>query len=332
MPPTKQRTELDIVSRNRMMLFTGGANIPLAEEVAEVLGVALGDLERSRFANGELYIRPGESVRGADCYVMQSHCEPMNDNIMEQLITIDALKRASARRITAVMPYFGYSRQDKKVRPREPITARLVGDLFMTAGADRLVSVDLHTGQLQGFIHKPFDSLTALPIITDYLSQRLDGPTTVLSPDAGGVKRAERYARFLDASVAFVYKRRDPTEHNVSSALAMAGSVKDRHVVIVDDIIDTAGTVTNAAEMVHAQGALSVRIAATHGVFSDPAVDRIKNAPVEEVIVTNTLPVSSEALELDKVQVLSIAPILAETLQAIFMDSSVSEIFLGENA
>ena len=314
------------------MLFTGGANIPLAEEVAEVLGVALGDLERSRFANGELYIRPGESVRGADCYVMQSHCEPMNDNIMEQLITIDALKRASARRITAVMPYFGYSRQDKKVRPREPITARLVGDLFMTAGADRLVSVDLHTGQLQGFIHKPFDSLTALPIITDYLSERLDGPTTVLSPDAGGVKRAERYARFLDASVAFVYKRRDPTQHNVSSALVMAGSVKGRHVVIVDDIIDTAGTVTNAAEMVHAQGALSVRIAATHGVFSDPAVDRIKNAPVEEVIVTNTLPVSSEALELDTVQVLSIAPILAETLQAIFMDSSVSEIFLGENA
>jgi ribose-phosphate pyrophosphokinase len=202
----------------------------------------------------------------------------------------------------------------------------------MTAGADRLVSVDLHTGQLQGFIHKPFDSLTALPIITEYLAERLDGPTTVLSPDAGGVKRAERYARFLDASVAFVYKRRDPTEHNVSSALAMAGSVKDRHVVIVDDIIDTAGTVTNAAEMVHAQGAISVRIAATHGVFSDPAVDRIKNAPVEEVIVTNTLPVSSEALELDKVQVLSIAPILAETLQAIFMDSSVSEIFLGENA
>jgi ribose-phosphate pyrophosphokinase len=315
-----------------MMLFTGGANIPLAEEVAEVLGVALGDLERSSFANGELYVRPGESVRGADCYVMQSHCQPMNDNIMEQLITIDALKRASARRITAVMPYFGYSRQDKKVRPREPISARLVGDLFMTAGADRLVSVDLHTGQLQGFIHKPFDSLTALPIITDYLSERLDGPTTVLSPDAGGVKRAERYARFLDASVAFVYKRRDPTQHNVSSALEMAGSVAGRHVVIVDDIIDTAGTVTNAAEMVRDQGAISVRIAATHGVFSEPAVDRIKNAPVEEVIVTNTLPVSAEALELDKIQVLSIAPILAETLQAIFMDSSVSEIFLGENA
>ena len=323
---------MDIVSRNRMMLFTGGANLPLAEEVAETLGVALGELERSRFANGEIYVRPAESVRGADCYVIQSHCDPINDHIMEQLITIDALNRASARRITAVMPYFGYSRQDKKVRPREPITARLVGDLFMTAGADRLVSVDLHTGQLQGFIHKPFDSLTALPIITEYLSERLDGPTTVLSPDAGGVKRAERYARFLDASVAFVYKRRDPLEHNVSEALEMAGSVSGRHVVIVDDIIDTAGTVTNAAEMVRHQGAASVRIAATHGVFSEPALDLLKNAPVEEVIVTNTLPVAPGVLELDKIQVLSIAPILAETLQAIFMDSSVSEIFLGENA
>jgi len=323
---------LDIVSRNRMMLFTGGANIPLAEEVAETLGVALGELERSRFANGEIYVRPAESVRGADCYVIQSHCDPINDHIMEQLITIDALNRASARRITAVMPFFGYSRQDKKVRPREPITARLVGDLFMTAGADRLVSVDLHTGQLQGFIHKPFDSLTALPIITEYLSERLEGPTTVLSPDAGGVKRAERYARFLDASVAFVYKRRDAVLHNVSEALEMAGSVAGRHVVIVDDMIDTAGTVTNAAEMVRHQGAVSVRIAATHGVFSEPALDLLKNAPVEEVIVTNTLPVAEEVLELDKLQVLSIAPILAETLQAIFMDSSVSEIFLGENA
>jgi ribose-phosphate pyrophosphokinase len=323
---------LDIVSRNRMMLFTGGANIPLAEEVAETLGVALGELERSRFANGEIYVRPAESVRGADCYVIQSHCDPINDHIMEQLITIDALNRASARRITAVMPFFGYSRQDKKVRPREPITARLVGDLFMTAGADRLVSVDLHTGQLQGFIHKPFDSLTALPIITEYLSERLDGPTTVLSPDAGGVKRAERYARFLDASVAFVYKRRDAVLHNVSEALEMAGSVAGRHVVIVDDMIDTAGTVTNAAEMVRHQGAVSVRIAATHGVFSEPALDLLKNAPVEEVIVTNTLPVAEEVLKLDKLQVLSIAPILAETLQAIFMDSSVSEIFLGENA
>lgn len=315
-----------------MMVFTGGANIPLADEVAEVLGIQLGRVERSTFANGEIYIRPTESVRGSDCFVLQSHGDPINDNIMEQLITIDALRRASARSITAVMPFFGYSRQDKKVMPREPITARLVSDLFMTAGADRLVSVDLHTGQLQGFISKPFDSLTALPIITDYLSDKLEGKRTILSPDAGGVKRAERYARHLAGSVAFIYKRRDPGQHNESSALAMAGKVTDRHVVIVDDMIDTAGTVCNAAEMVKEYGAKSVRVAATHGIFSDPALDRIKNAPIDEVIVTNTLPVSSDIQALDKVKVLSIAPILAETLQAIFMDSSVSEIFLGENA
>lgn len=323
---------MDIVSRNRMMLFTGGANEPLAEEVAEVLGIQVGSLSRSTFSNGEIYVRPDESVRGSDCFVIQSHCEPMNDNIMEQLITIDALKRASARSITAVMPFFGYSRQDKKVLPREPITARLIGDLFMTAGADRLVSVDLHTGQLQGFISKPFDSLTALPIITDYLADKIEGKTTVVSPDAGGVKRAERYARHMDASVAFIYKRRDPTEHNESAALSMAGRVTDRHVVIVDDMIDTAGTVCNAAEMVREYGARSVRIAATHAIFSEPAIDRIKNAPLDEVIVTNTLPVSQDVEALDVVKVLSIAPILAETLHAIFMDSSVSEIFLGENA
>ena len=323
---------MDTVSRNRMMLFTGGANEPLAEEVAEVLGIQVGNLSRSTFSNGEIYVRPDESVRGADCFVIQSHCEPMNDNIMEQLITIDALKRASARSITAVMPFFGYSRQDKKVLPREPITARLVGDLFMTAGADRLVSVDLHTGQLQGFISKPFDSLTALPIIIDYLADKIEGKTTVVSPDAGGVKRAERYARHLDASVAFIYKRRDPSEHNESAALSMAGRVTDRHVVIVDDIIDTAGTVCNAAEMVREYGARSVRIAATHAIFSEPAIDRIKNASLDEVVVTNTLPVSQDVQSLDVVKVLSIAPILAETLHAIFMDSSVSEIFLGENA
>jgi ribose-phosphate pyrophosphokinase len=323
---------VDIVSRNRMMVFTGGANEPLADDVAEVLGIQLGKLHRSKFANGEIYVRPNESVRGADCFVLQSHCHPINDNIMEQLVTIDALKRASAKSITAVMPFFGYSRQDKKVLPREPITARLVADLLMRAGADRLVSVDLHTGQLQGFIREPFDSLTALPIITEYLADKIEGKTTVLSPDAGGVKRAERYARHLDASVAFIYKRREPTEHNESTALSMAGKVTDRHVVIVDDMIDTAGTVCNAAEMVREYGAKSVRIAATHGIFSDPALDRLKNTPIDEVIVTNTLPVSEDIERLDNVRVLSIAPILAETLQAIFMDSSVSEIFLGENA
>lgn len=322
---------MDIVSRNRLMLFSGGVNIALAEDVADLLGVRLGDLQRSTFANGEIYTRPNESVRGADCFVMQSHCNPINDAIMEQLIIIDALRRASARRITAVMPFYGYSRQDKKVLPREPITARLIGDLFMTAGADRLVSVDLHTGQLQGFIPKPFDHLTALPIITDYLRTQIDGPMAIVSPDAGGVKRAEKYARRLDGSVAFVYKRRDPDDHNVSEALDISGEVAGHHVVIVDDMIDTAGTVANAAEMIRGLGALSVRIAATHAVLSGPAVDRLKNAPIEQVIVTDTLPVSDDARQLDKLEVLSIAPIVAEALQAIFMDSSVSEIFLGDN-
>lgn len=323
---------MDIVSRSRLMLFTGSANPDLATEVADLLGAPLGKLERSVFANGEIYVRPNQSVRGADCFILQSHCHPINDHIMEQLITIDALHRASARRITAVMPFYGYSRQDKKVLPREPITARLVGDLFMTAGADRLVSVDLHTGQLQGFITKPFDHLTALPIITDYLREQISGPTAIISPDAGGVKRAEKYARRLDASVAFVYKRRDAEQHNVSSALDISGEVDGRHAVIVDDMVDTAGTVCNAAEMVRTLGATSVRIAATHGIFSGPALDRIKNAPIDEVIVTNTLPVSEDVKALDNIQVLSIAPIVSEALQAIFMDSSVSEIFLGDNA
>jgi len=323
---------MEVVSRSRLMLFTGRANPDLATEVAELLGAPLGKLEVSTFANGEIYVRPTQSVRGADCFVLQSHCEPINDHIMEQLITIDALRRASARRITAVMPFYGYSRQDKKVLPREPISARLVGDLFMTAGADRLVSVDLHSGQLQGFVTKPFDHLTALPIITDYLRERTSGPVTIISPDAGGVKRAEKYARRLDASVAVVYKRREAELHNVSAALDITGDVEGKHAVIVDDMIDTAGTVVNAAELVRAKGAQSVRIAATHAIFSGNAIDRIKNAPVDEVIVTNTLPVSDDVANLDTIQVLSIAPIVAEALQAIFMDSSVSEIFLGDNA
>jgi ribose-phosphate pyrophosphokinase len=203
--------------------------------------------------------------------------------------------------------------------------------MFLTAGADRLVSVDLHSGQLQGFFSKPFDHLTALPIITGYLLERIDGPTAIVSPDSGGVKRAERYARRMDATVAFVYKRREPEVHNESAALEVSGDIENRHAVIVDDMIDTATTICNAAELVRQQGALSVRIAATHAVMSEQAVDRLKNAPIEEVIVTNTLPVPEDAVHLDNLRILSIAPILSEALQAIFMESSVSEIFLGDN-
>lgn len=322
---------MDIAHYKQMRIFSGSHNVELAQEVADLLGVSLGRLRRSTFSSGEVYARSNESVRGTDCFVFQSHSPPINDAIMEQLIIIDALRRASAHSITAVMPYYGYCRQDKKVLPREPITARLVGDLFMAAGADRLVSVDLHTGQLQGFITKPFDHLTAIPIISEYLATVISEDVTIVSPDAGGGKRAEKYARQLDADVALVYKRRDVRQHNVSEALAVTGVVENRNAVIVDDIIDTGGTMCNAAELVREMGAKSVRIAATHGVLSDRALRRIAAAGIDEVVVTNTLPVLDSATQAENLKVLSIASIVAKSVQAIFTDESVSKIFLGEN-
>ncbi len=317
--------------RKRLMLFTGTSNPELATEVAKLLDVELGGVEISRFANTETYVRYDESVRGADCFVIQSHSAPINEHIMEQLIMIDALKRASAKRITAVMPFYGYARQDKKGRPREPITAKLVGDIFIAAGADRIASVDLHTGQVQGFIDAPFDSLTALPIFEEYLGNRLDGPITFVSPDSGGVKRATRFSTHLDGEVAFVYKRRRTDVRNEVEATQVVGEVKGRHCVIVDDIIDTAGTAVESAKLLVERGALSVRIMATHGVLSDPAIERLSRAPFQEIVITNSLPVSNEALALPNLTVLSIAPLVAGTIEAIFNDHSVSEIFKGEN-
>ncbi len=323
---------MDIAHFKQMRIFSGNHNVELAQEVADLLGVSLGRLQISTFSSGEIYARSKESVRGTDCFVFQSHSPPINDAIMEQLIIIDALRRASAHSITAVMPYYGYCRQDKKVLPREPITARLVGELFMAAGAERLVSVDLHTGQLQGFITKPFDHLTAIPIISEYLATQISNDITIVAPDAGGGKRAEKYARQLNADVALVYKRRDVHHHNISEALAVAGVVEDRHVVIADDIIDTGGTVCNAAELIRSMGAKSVRIAATHAVLSDRAAGRIAASGIDEVVVTNTLPVSERAIQIANLKVLSIASIVAKSVQAIFTDDSVSKIFLGENA
>lgn len=315
----------------RMLVFSGSANVELAEEVCKLLDVELGGVERSRFADGEIYIRFTESVRGADCFVIQSHSKPINEHIMEQLIMIDALKRASAKRITAVVPFYGYARQDKKGRPREPITAKMMGDLFMAAGADRLAAVDLHTGQVQGFIDAPFDSLTALPLFTDYLKNKEHGPLTVVSPDSGGVKRATRFAHHLNAEVAFIYKRRRSDARNQVTASHVVGDVKDRHCIIVDDIIDTAGTVVAGAELLMSRGAASVKVLATHGVLSGPAIDRLRGSPFSEIVITNTLPVPSDAFSLPNLTVLSIAPIVAGTIEAIFNDSSVSEIFKGEN-
>jgi len=315
----------------RLMVFSGSANVELAEEVAKLLNVELGGVERSTFSNGEIYIRYTESVRGADCFVIQSHSDPINHNIMEQLIMIDALKRASAKRITAVMPFYGYARQDKKGQPREPISAKMMGDLFMAAGADRIAAVDLHTGQIQGFIDAPFDSLTAMPLFEDYITSRLDGPITFVSPDSGGVKRATTFARHVDAEVAFVYKRRRSDVRNEIAAEWVVGEVEGRHCVIVDDMIDTAGTVIASAELLVKRGALSVVVLATHGVLAGPAVERLSKAPFSEIIITNTLPVTKEAMTLPNLTVLSIAPLLAGTIDAIFSDRSVSELFKGEN-
>lgn len=313
------------------MLFSGTANPALAVEVAKLLDVELGKVEISRFASTETYVRYEESVRGADCFVIQSHSAPVNENIMEHLIMIDALKRASAKRITAVTPFYGYARQDKKGRPREPITAKLLGDLFMAAGADRIASIDLHTGQLQGFIDAPFDSLTALPIFEEFLSTRIEGPITFVSPDSGGVKRATRFAAHLEAEVAFVYKRRRTDMRNEVTAQQVVGVVKDRHCVIVDDIIDTAGTAVESANLLLERGALSVMVLATHGVLSSPAIERLRDAPFSDIVITNSLPVSNDALALPNLTVLSIAPLVAGTIEAIFNDHSVSEIFKGEN-
>jgi ribose-phosphate pyrophosphokinase len=313
------------------MVFSGSANEDLASEVAKLLDVELGGVERSTFSNGEIYIRYTESVRGADCFVIQSHSDPINHHILEQLIMIDALKRASAKRITAVMPFYGYARQDKKGRPREPISAKMMGDLFMASGADRIAAVDLHTGQIQGFIDAPFDSLTAMPLFEEYLTRRLDGPITFVSPDSGGVKRATTFARHVDAEVAFVYKRRRSDVRNETAAEWVVGEVEGRHCVIVDDMIDTAGTVIASADLLVKRGALSVVVLATHGILAGPAVEQLAQAPFDEIIITNTLPVTKEALTLPNLTVLSIAPLLAGTIEAIFADRSVSELFKGEN-
>ncbi len=322
---------IEISSRKRLMVFSGSSNEGLAREVANILGASLGGVERSVFANGEIYIRYTESVRGSDCFVIQSHSDPVNFHVLEQLIMIDALKRASAKRITAVLPFFAYARQDKKGQPREPISAKLMGDLLVAAGADRIVSVDLHTGQIQGFVDIPFDHLTALPVFVEYITETAEGPIAVVSPDTGRVREAARYARRLDTPVAFVHKRRRTNERNRVTALEIIGEVQGRHCIIVDDMIDTAGTATSAAGLLMERGAIDVRLVATHGILSDPAVDRLKNAPIKEVVISNTLPVPDDASDLDKLTVLSIGSLLAGAIEAIFNDTSVSELFKGEN-
>ncbi|MET1133654.1 MAG: ribose-phosphate diphosphokinase [Aeromicrobium sp.] len=310
------------------MLFSGRAHPTLAREVADLLEVDLVPTTAYDFANGEIYVRFDESVRGCDAFVIQSHSAPINEAIMEQLIMIDALKRASAKRITVVLPFYGYARQDKKHLGREPISARLMADLFLAAGADRLMTVDLHTAQIQGFFDGPVDHLLAMPILTRHVRKRYGKkPLAVVSPDAGRIKVAEQWARQFDnAPLAFIHKTRDVTQANVTKANRVVGEVAGRTCILVDDLIDTGGTICQAAEALMNDGAAEVVIAATHAVFSGEAVDRLKNSVATEVIVTNTLPLA-EDLQFDKLTVMSIAPLLAQAVSAVFEDGSVTSLF-----
>ncbi len=327
---------MEVVTKKRMMIFSGSSYPELAREVADHLGMRLGEVKLSQFANGELYTRFQESVRGADVYVMQSHVSipdgmSVNDFVMEQLIMLDALKRASAKRTVAVIPYYGYSRSDKKAQSREAIVARMIADMYESVGVDRIMSVDLHTGQIQGFFHDPFDHLTALPLLKTWIEDNTTAEDRVIvSPDAGRVRLTEKFAWHLGSPIAILHKRRDPTKHNVSESLDVIGDVDGKTVILIDDMIDTAGTICGAAQLLKERGARRVIACATHPLFSEPAAERLEKSVIEKVVVTNTIPIPAERRS-DKLVVLSIAPILASALRAVFEDESVSEIFQGEN-
>jgi ribose-phosphate pyrophosphokinase len=310
------------------VILSGNANRPLAEKICEKLGKTLGHADIRRFSDGELFVEIGENVRGRDVYVVQSTCRPVNDTLMELLVMIDALKRASAKEINVVAPYYGYARQDRKVAPRTPISAKLVADLMTAAGATRVVSMDLHAGQIQGFFNIPFDNLFSSPVVVEYLKKELAGHTDVVmvSPDAGGVERARAYAKRLDAAVAMIDKRR--TGPNVAKAMNIVGEVEGKIAIILDDMIDTAGTLTEAAHAVLDKGATKVFAAATHGVLSGPAIERINASKIEKVIVTDTIPLSPDALACKKVVQLSVADLFAEAIYRIHNYDSVSSLFI----
>ena len=321
---------MEMTPKRRLELVSGKTHPGLAEEIASCLGVTLSETNIRRFADGEIHCRFDASMRGADMFIVQTHSGPVNDSIMEQLIMVDAAKRASAHRITAVCPYYGYSRQDRKATGREPITAKLIADLLSAAGVDRMVSVDLHSGQIQGFFDVPVDHLTAAPVLLDYLRENGPSDLVVIAPDAGRVKVAERYSQLLDTDLALVHKRHPRGTYNEAEAMDVVGTVSGRPCVIIDDLIDTAGTVCAAAYRLVEAGATDVWAMATHALLSDPALDRLNAAPISRVIVTNTLPLPVY-LRIPKLEVLSIAKIVADAIHAVFEDTSVSEIFGGQN-
>ena len=324
--------QIKSTGQKRLVLATGRAHPELAAEIATLLDTEIVPTTSYDFANGEIFVRFDESVRGVDAFVLQSHSAPINDQLMEQLIMIDALKRASAKRITVISPFFPYARQDKKHKGREPISARLVADLYKAAGANRLMSVDLHSPQIQGFFDGPVDHLFALPLLTNYVGSKVDRKNLVIvSPDSGRVRVAERWSELLGGcSIAFIHKTRDPRIPNEATVGKVVGDVEGMTCVVIDDMIDTAGTVTKAVDALIEAGAKDVIIAATHAVFSGPAIDRLKKSRVSEVVVTNTLPIAEEN-RFDNLTVLSIAPLLGRAIKEVFEDGSVTSLFDGHS-
>jgi ribose-phosphate pyrophosphokinase len=309
-----------------MKLFCGNANVRLAQNVANYLDIELGRAEVGTFSDGECAVEIGENVRGMDCFILQSISAPANTHLMELLIMTDALRRSSARRITAVIPYYGYARQDRKVKPRVPITAKLLADLIMVSGVDRVLCMDLHAGQIQGFFNIPVDNIFATPLLLDEIRSRIPGPLTIISPDAGGVERARAYAKRLDATLAIIDKRREMA--NVAQVMHIIGDVKGRTCVIVDDMVDTAGTLCNAAKSLRDEGATAVYAAITHAILSGPALKRISEAPIEEMIVTDTIPLRPEAEDNGTLHVVSVAKLLGEAIRRITNEESVSSLFV----
>ncbi|MCX5850011.1 MAG: ribose-phosphate pyrophosphokinase [Deltaproteobacteria bacterium] len=310
----------------KIRIFSGNANIALATKICKHLGVPLGKANVTTFSDGETRVEIDENVRGMDVFIIQSTCPPVNVTLMELLIMIDAMKRASADRITAVVPYYGYARQDRKVAPRAPISAKLVADLITTAGANRVLSMDLHAGQIQGFFNIPVDNLFAKPVLMDYMKKNFLDNTVVVSPDTGGVERARSFGKKLGASLAIIDKRREgPNEAEVMNII---GNVKGKRVIILDDMIDTAGTVVQAASAMKEAGALEISVCCTHPVLSGPALERIEGSKIKEVLVTDTIPLGERAKKCKKIKVLSVSGILGEAVRRIYYNDSVSSLFI----
>jgi ribose-phosphate pyrophosphokinase len=309
-----------------MKVISGTSNPALADEVCRYLGIEPVEITAKTFSDGETQIEIHENVRGSDVFVIQSTCPPVNDNLMQLLIILDALKRASARRISAVIPYYGYGRQDRKVKPRVPISAKLVADLITVAGANRVVSMDLHAGQIQGYFNIPVDNIFAAPILLTHIRSHFEDNLVVVSPDAGGVERARAFAKRLEASLAIIDKRRDAP--NVAEAMNIIGEVENKTVVILDDMVDTAGTLTQAAGALMKRKARKIYACCTHPILSGPAIERIENAPIDELVVTNTVLLSDRARKCSKITVLSVAEMLGETIKRSYNSDSVSNLFV----